>query len=69
MPAWRGGRRKLPFVRARWGPLARQKLAANLHVDEVVPGDDLSDELLRRLATAEEKVVPGYQRRRAVLPL
>ena len=49
--------------------MARQKLAANLHVDEVVPGDDLSDELLRRLATAEEKVVPGYQRRRAVLPL
>ena len=49
--------------------MARQKLAANLHVDAIVPGDDLRDELLRRLATVEGKVVPGYQRRWAVLPL
>jgi acetyl-CoA carboxylase carboxyltransferase component len=45
------------------------KLAANLHVDAIVPGDDLRAELLRRLAASDGKVVPGYQRRRPVLPV
>jgi acetyl-CoA carboxylase carboxyltransferase component len=45
------------------------KLAANLHIDAVVPGDGLRTELLRRLAAAEAKVVPGYARRRPVLPV
>jgi acetyl-CoA carboxylase carboxyltransferase component len=45
------------------------KLAANLHVDAVVPGDDLRAELVRRLAAAEGKSVTGYVRRRAVLPV
>jgi acetyl-CoA carboxylase carboxyltransferase component len=45
------------------------KLAANLHVDAIVPGDDLRAELVRRLAASDGKVVPGYARRRAVLPV
>jgi acetyl-CoA carboxylase carboxyltransferase component len=45
------------------------KLAANLHVDAVVPGDDLRAELLRRLAAAGAKSVSGLPRRRAVLPV
>ena len=45
------------------------KLAANLHIDAVVPGDQLRDELVRRLAFAEGKTVPGYQRKRPVLPV
>jgi len=45
------------------------KLAANLHVDAVVPGDDLRVELVRRLAAAEGKSVTGYARRRPVLPV
>jgi acetyl-CoA carboxylase carboxyltransferase component len=45
------------------------KLASNLHVDAVVPGDDLRAELIRRLAAAAGKSVPGYARRRAVLPV
>jgi len=45
------------------------KLAANLHVDAVVPGDDLRAELIRRLAAAENKSVSGYARRRSVLPV
>jgi len=45
------------------------KLAANLHVDAIVPGDDLRAELLRRLPTTDAKVVPSYSRRRAVLPV
>jgi acetyl-CoA carboxylase carboxyltransferase component len=45
------------------------KLAANLHVDAVVPGDDLRAELIRRLAAAENKTVTGYARRRSVLPV
>ena len=45
------------------------KLAANLHVDAVVPGDDLRAELVRRLAAAEGKSVTGYARRRPVLPV
>jgi acetyl-CoA carboxylase carboxyltransferase component len=45
------------------------KLASNLHVDAIVPGDDLRGELSRRLATLETKSVSGYPRRRAVLPV
>jgi methylmalonyl-CoA decarboxylase subunit alpha len=45
------------------------KLAANLHVDAVVPGDDLRAELVRRLAATEGKSVTGYARRRPVLPV
>src|SRR5262252_5204378 len=45
------------------------KLASNLHVDAVVPGDDLRAELIRRLAAAENKSVSGYARRRSVLPV
>jgi acetyl-CoA carboxylase carboxyltransferase component len=45
------------------------KLAANLHVDAVVPGDDLRDDLIRRLAAAASKSVTGFARRRSVLPV
>ena len=45
------------------------KLAANLHVDAIVPGDNLRTELARRLAVLESKTVSGYPRRRAVLPV
>ncbi len=45
------------------------KLASNLHVDAVVPGDDLRAELVRRLAAAGAKSVPSYARKRAVLPV
>src|SRR6185295_10494173 len=44
------------------------KLAANLHVDAITPGDNLRAELARRLAALESKTVGGYPRRRAVLP-
>ena len=45
------------------------KLASNLHVDAIVPGDELRDELGRRLAVLETKVDEGYRRRRPVLPV
>jgi acetyl-CoA carboxylase carboxyltransferase component len=45
------------------------KLASNLHVDAVVPGDGLRAELVRRFEVAGSKRVPGYERRRAVLPV
>jgi acetyl-CoA carboxylase carboxyltransferase component len=45
------------------------KLASNLHVDAIVPGDGLRAELARRLAAADAKAVPAYARRRAVLPV
>jgi acetyl-CoA carboxylase carboxyltransferase component len=45
------------------------KLASNLHVDAIVPGDALRAELIRRFAAAEAKSVPGYARRRPVLPV
>jgi acetyl-CoA carboxylase carboxyltransferase component len=45
------------------------KLASNLHVDAVVPGDHLRAELIRRLAAADHKTVPSYPRKRAVLPV
>ena len=45
------------------------KLASNLHVDAVVAGDHLRAELARRYAIADAKRVPGYERKRAVLPV
>ncbi|MBC8134126.1 MAG: acyl-CoA carboxylase subunit beta, partial [Deltaproteobacteria bacterium] len=45
------------------------KLASNLHVDAVVSGDHLRVELIRRFQAAVSKRVPGYERRRAVLPV
>ena len=45
------------------------KLAGNLHVDAVVPGDDLRSELQRRFEAMDAKAVPGYSRRRPVLPV
>ena len=45
------------------------KLASNLHVDAVVSGDGLRAELVRRFEVAGGKRVPGYERRRAVLPV
>jgi acetyl-CoA carboxylase carboxyltransferase component len=45
------------------------KLASNLHVDAVVPGDQLRGELARRYAAADGKRVTGYERRRPVLPV
>jgi methylmalonyl-CoA decarboxylase subunit alpha len=45
------------------------KLASNLHVDAIVPGDDLRDELIRRFEVLESKVDAGYARRRPVLPV
>ena len=45
------------------------KLAANLHVDAIVPGDDLRAELDRRLSALVTKTDPGYPRRRPVTPV
>jgi acetyl-CoA carboxylase carboxyltransferase component len=45
------------------------KLASNLHIDAIVPGNDLRTELIRRLGTLGGKVEGGYARRRAVLPV
>src|SRR5580765_1604780 len=45
------------------------KLASNLHVDAVVPGDNLRAELVRRFEAAAGKRVVGYERRRPVLPV
>jgi acetyl-CoA carboxylase carboxyltransferase component len=45
------------------------KLAAELHVDAITPGDDLRAELVRRFANSASKRVPSFPRRRAVLPV
>ncbi|MBI4510110.1 MAG: acyl-CoA carboxylase subunit beta [Deltaproteobacteria bacterium] len=45
------------------------KLAANLHVDAIVPGDDLREELIRRFAFAEAKATRSYAKRRSVIPV
>jgi methylmalonyl-CoA decarboxylase subunit alpha len=45
------------------------KLASNLHVDAVVPGDELREELQRRLATMAGKIDVTYPRRRGVVPV
>jgi acetyl-CoA carboxylase carboxyltransferase component len=46
-----------------------RKLAANLHVDAIVPGDELRAELIRRLAVMGGKLDTGLPRRRAVVPV
>jgi acetyl-CoA carboxylase carboxyltransferase component len=45
------------------------KLASDLHVDAVVPGDELRGELVRRFATMGGKIDSGYPRRRPVVPV
>jgi acetyl-CoA carboxylase carboxyltransferase component len=45
------------------------KLAANLHVDAVVPGDELRQELILRYAFAEAKATRAYPKKRSVLPV
>jgi acetyl-CoA carboxylase carboxyltransferase component len=45
------------------------KLASELHVDAITPGDELRAELVRRFANAAGKTVTGYPRRRSVLPV
>ena len=45
------------------------KLASNLHVDAVVPADELRGELTRRYAASSGKRVTGYERKRPVLPV
>jgi acetyl-CoA carboxylase carboxyltransferase component len=45
------------------------KLAANLHVDAIVQGDDLRGELARRLSVLVTKTDAGYARRRPVTPV
>jgi methylmalonyl-CoA decarboxylase subunit alpha len=45
------------------------KLASDLHVDGLVSGDDLRDELIRRYANLTEKLDGGYPRKRPVLPV
>jgi acetyl-CoA carboxylase carboxyltransferase component len=45
------------------------KLASDLHIDALVPGDDLRADLIRRLATMTAKIDTGYPRRRPVLPV
>jgi acetyl-CoA carboxylase carboxyltransferase component len=45
------------------------KLGANLHVDAVIPGDELRVELIRRFEALASKRDPGIERRRAVLPV
>jgi acetyl-CoA carboxylase carboxyltransferase component len=45
------------------------KLAANLHVDAIVQGDDLRSELARRLGVLATKTDAGYARRRPVTPV
>jgi acetyl-CoA carboxylase carboxyltransferase component len=45
------------------------KLASDLHVDALVPGDRLRGDLIRRFATMGAKVDRGYPRRRPVAPV
>ncbi|HEY2903314.1 MAG TPA: carboxyl transferase domain-containing protein, partial [Polyangia bacterium] len=45
------------------------KLAADLHIDAIVPGDDLRAELSRRLAATDHKITLAFPRRRPVLPV
>jgi acetyl-CoA carboxylase carboxyltransferase component len=45
------------------------KLASNLIVDAVIPGDDLRAELIRRYELLASKTDSGYPRRRSVPPV
>ncbi len=46
-----------------------RKLASNLHIDAIVPGDDLRGELVRRFELLATKTDVGYPRRRPVTPV
>jgi acetyl-CoA carboxylase carboxyltransferase component len=45
------------------------KLAAELHVDAILTGSEVRDDLIRRLAAARHKRTPAWPRKRAVLPV
>jgi acetyl-CoA carboxylase carboxyltransferase component len=45
------------------------KLAADLHVDAILPGDDLRAELVRRYAAYDTKRVALYPKKRSVTPV
>jgi acetyl-CoA carboxylase carboxyltransferase component len=45
------------------------KLASDLHVDAIVPGDSLRADLIRRFAIMTAKIESNYPRRRPVLPV
>lgn len=45
------------------------KLASDLHIDGLVPGDNLRADIIRRFATLTVKIDSGYPRRRPVLPV
>jgi len=45
------------------------RLAADLHIDGIVAGDDLRDELIRRFANAVGKKAWTFPKRRSVLPV
>ena len=45
------------------------KLAADLHVDTIIPGDELRRELVRRFAAYDTKRVSLYPRKRSVTPV
>jgi len=45
------------------------KLAADLHIDAIIEGDTLRNELLRRFRYAAAKQVPLYPRKRSVTPV
>jgi acetyl-CoA carboxylase carboxyltransferase component len=45
------------------------KLASDLHIDAIVPGDELRAELIRRFANMGAKIDGGYPRRRPVVPV
>ena len=45
------------------------KLAADLHIDGIVAGDDLRAELVRRFAFTEQKRLPTFPRKRSVTPV
>ena len=45
------------------------RLAADLHIDAIVPGDGLRAELVRRLAACEHKRVASWPRKRPITPV
>ena len=45
------------------------KLAADLHIDAIIPGAELRQELIRRYAACTNKRVPQLPRKRSVLPV
>jgi acetyl-CoA carboxylase carboxyltransferase component len=45
------------------------KLAADLHIDAILTGDRVREELIRRLAAARHKRTQQWPRKRAVLPV